>query len=302
MKDSRDPSAAIPVTIFATTKAFRGHFAVIQRNAITSWSRIAPKVGVILMGDSPGTAEICKELGLLHIRDVASNQSGAPRLDDLFAKAEDAVPEGLLCYVNADIMLTDDFSRAAQRVAGLSPLMMIGRRWDTDIAEPWDFQALDWQDRLRTTAHTQGKLAGAGAVDYFLFSKGLGRNLLPFAVGRPYWDHWMVWNALRHGATLVDASDLVMAVHQNHDYSHHPAGRPGVWDSEEAKKNRRLAGDSSRLLTIDDVRFRLTPEGLQPRYLHVWRTVRYSWRHPRAFVKFLGRSLIKLVAKRNAKA
>ncbi len=32
-----------PVTIFATPKAFRGHFSVIQRNAIESWTRLSPK-------------------------------------------------------------------------------------------------------------------------------------------------------------------------------------------------------------------------------------------------------------------
>jgi len=40
------------LTIFATPKAFRGHFDVIQRNAISSWTKLG--VDVILMGDDAG--------------------------------------------------------------------------------------------------------------------------------------------------------------------------------------------------------------------------------------------------------
>ena len=282
----------LPLTLFATPKAFRGHFAIIQKNAITSWTRLQPKVDVILFGNDPGTAEMAQELGIRHIGDIACNQSGAPRVDDLFAKAEDAVPHGLLCYVNADIMLMDDFPRAVRRLASLSPLMMIGRRWDTDITEPWNFQAKDWQARLQTLVRTQGKQGTAGAIDYFLFSKGLGRNLLPLALGRTLWDHWLVWNARKQGAAIVDASEVVMAVHQNHDYSHHPAGTAGVWRGEEAKQNRKLVGDFSRLLTIDDVGYRLTPERIERAYGHIWRSVAYSWRHPRAFAKSVARSML----------
>jgi hypothetical protein len=283
--------AILPLTIFAMPKAFRGHFAIIQRNAIISWTRLRPKAEVILMGNDPGTPEIARELGLRHIGDVASNKSGAPRLDDLFAKAEAAVSEGLLCYVNADIMLMDDFTHAVQRVAGLSPLLMIGRRWDTNIATPWDFAPADWQERLRAFAHAQGERRGAAFVDYFLFSRGLGRNLLPLALGRTLWDNWLILNARKHGATIVDASDVVTAVHQNHDYSHHPQGTKGVWSGEEAKENRRLIGDSHRLLTLDDVTHRLTADAVKPCYGHLWRAVRHSWRQPRVFAKGLVRSL-----------
>jgi hypothetical protein len=185
----------------------------------------------------------------------------------------------------------DDFRRAAQRVAAFSPLLMIGRRWDTDITTPWDFEPADWQDRLRALAHAQGVRRGGAFVDYFLFSRGLGCDLLPLAVGRPRWDNWLILHARKQGAAIVDASDVVTAVHQNHDYSHHPQGTAGVWSGEEAKENRRLIGDSHRLLTIDDASHRLTADAIKPCYGYVWRAVRHSWRQPRVFVKGLVRSL-----------
>jgi len=280
------------ITIFATPKAFRGHFAVIQRNAIMSWTRLGPNVDVILMGDDAGTAEVAQELGVRHIGGIAAYPSGAPRLDDLFNKAEDAVSSGLLCYVNADIMLTEGLLRAAERVASISPMMTIGQRWNVDITEPWDFSA-GWQQRLEKLALEQGFKCGAGAIDYFLFSRGLGRDVLPLALGRTRWDHWLLAHARQRGATLFDATALIVAAHQNHDYSHHREGRRGVWDGQEAEENRRLIGRSVQLLTLDNVRLRLTPSGIERSYRHIWSDITYAWRHPRA----IGNALRSIAAR-----
>jgi hypothetical protein len=285
-------ATAVPITLFAIPKAFRGHFAVIQRNAIISWTHIRPRVDIILFGNDPGTAEIAAELGLRHIADVAYMPGGAPRVDDLFAKAEDAVPDGLLCYVNADIMLPTDFPSVAQRLAGWSPLLMIGRRWDTDITQPWDFSQADWEARLHDLARVTGRQMPGDYVDYFLFTKGLGRHILPFELGRLHWDHWLVWNARKRGARVVDASDVVLAVHQNHDYSHHPTGKDGIWNGDAARRNRALVGDYGRWLTIDDADHRLTANGIERRYRYLWQTVRFCWRHPRRFVKSTVRSVV----------
>lgn len=280
---------AAPVTIFATPKAFRGHFAVIQRNAIASWTKLSPKVDVILMGDDAGTAEIAREFGLRHIGGIASFPSGAPRLDDLFNKAEDAVASGLLCYVNADIMLTDGIVRAAQRVAAFPSVMMVGRRWNMEITEPWDFSG-DWQKRLEALVRERGVECGPQFIDYFLFSKGLGRKLLPLALGRTLWDNWLITHARHHGATLFDATKIVIAAHQNHDYSHLADPTKGVWVGEEPKENRRLIGHSYRLLTLDDVGRRLTESGMERSYRSIGRAFSFAWRHPGSFARSLFRS------------
>lgn len=284
--------APVPITIFAIPKAFRGHFGIIQRNAILSWTMIRPTVDIILCGDDAGTAEIAAELGLRHLRDIARVPEGAPRIDDLFAQAEDAVPAGLLCYVNADIMLPSTFSQAVQRVATRSPLLLIGRRWDTDITEPWDFARADWEATLQALVRAQGRRMPVDHVDYFLFSKGLGRNVLPFAIGRLHWDHWLVWHARRQGATVIDASEVVLAVHQNHDYSHAAGGRDGIWNGEQARRNRALVGDLGRWLTIEDADHRLTADGLVRQYRHMWNTLRFTWRHPRRFFKLAAQRVV----------
>jgi len=47
---------------------------------------------------------------------------------------------------------------------------------------------------------------------------------------------------------VIDASAAVVAVHQNHDYSYHPACERGVWEGEEARENYRLHEGKFRTL------------------------------------------------------
>jgi hypothetical protein len=51
------------ITIFSKAKAFTGHTGVIQRNALKSWTKVAPGAEVILFGDEEGAAETARELG-----------------------------------------------------------------------------------------------------------------------------------------------------------------------------------------------------------------------------------------------
>src|SRR6516162_9243145 len=105
------------ITIFAVPKVFRGHTAIIQRNAITSWTLLRPRPEIILFGIESGTEEICRERGLQHIPEVSCSAFGAPLLRDLFQKAQRSAKHDLLCYVNSDIMLLNDFSIAAREAS-----------------------------------------------------------------------------------------------------------------------------------------------------------------------------------------
>jgi len=273
------------LTIFATPKAFRGHIDVIQRNAIKSWSLLTIKPEIILFGDDEGTPEVAREFGLRHIPAVARSDSGAPLVNDLFAQAERLSRNNLLCYANADILLLSDFASAVERIARLHfPLLMVGQRTDVNITARIDTARPDWEQDLRRQAHTLGTLRPPNAIDYFVFTKGLGNNLLPLALGRRGWDNWFLWHARSQRSAVIDASREVLALHQNHDYSHHPKGSKGVFAGPEAQRNRALIGEWYHLHTTEDATHRLTPQGLSRRYLHPWLVVKRAWSHPRGMV------------------
>jgi hypothetical protein len=254
------------LTLFTTAKAFEGHSDVIQRNAIKSWTLLHPDVEVILFGDDAGAAEAARELGIRHVPHVERTPQGTKYLGSFFDVAQQIARHDVLCYTNCDIILTPDFLDAIVRIrAAHDKFLMVGRRWDTDIDQPLLFDQPDWADAVLEFAIRNGKQASGGWIDYFVFPQGLYLGLLPaFVIGRVFWDNWLVWKARSSGAAVVDASKAIVAIHQNHDYCYHPAGRHGVWSDEQSMHNLELAGGRWHLCTIDDATHLLDPAGLRP--------------------------------------
>jgi hypothetical protein len=251
------------LTFFTTAKAFVGHSDVIQRNALKSWKLVHPDVEVIVFGDDAGAAEVCRELGLRHEPRVAKNTFGTNRVDDMFARAQELSRHRLVCYVNCDIVLTREFAEAARRVeAWRERFLMVGRRWDTEVTTAIDFSRADWDSELVKAARTHGYQRAEYNIDYFLFSRGLFATLPPLAIGRFAWDNYLVWNARAAGEVVVDVSEVVPAIHQNHDYGHYPGGMQALWHGDEAKLNLQLAGHGKHRRTIDDAQYLLTGSGV----------------------------------------
>jgi hypothetical protein len=278
------------LTFFTTAKSFRAHIGIIQCNALQSWKALHPEIEIILFGADEGAAEAAQEFGLRHEPHVECNELGTKRLDYLFTRAQAIARHEILCYINCDIILMQDFCHAIERVRAMHrEFLMVGRRWDTDITEPLPFQSPErqspdwrprdpqaphWEDDLRSLALRCGRKRTAEWIDYFAFSRGLyGPDMPPFVL-RVFWDNWLVWKALDSGKPVVDASRAVLAVHQNHDYSHHPQGKAGIWSGEEAGLNGKLAGGWRHLRTIADAAEVLTPRKLKPNALRHWSTAK----------------------------
>jgi hypothetical protein len=241
------------ITFFTTAKPFAGHNGVIQRNALKSWTLVHPDVEVILFGNEDGVAQVCAEFGLRHEARVERHESGLKYVPYLFARAQAVARHEYLCYVNCDIILLQDFALSFERVrAKMADFLMIGRRWDTDITKPVDFAKPQWQQETRKVALNSGIHQIPSFIDYFCFHKGLYRDIPPLVVGRNYWDHWLVWNALTMPVPVIDCSRAVVAVHQNHDYAYSPSGSAGTHSDELAMRNKQLGGHGECLRSIRD--------------------------------------------------
>jgi len=267
------------LTLFTTAKAFAGHSGVIQRNALKSWTLLHPDVEVVLFGDDEGAAEVCTEFGLRHEPHVERDESGLKRIDYFFDRAQEIAQHDILCYVNCDIILTSDFCRAIEQVrAAHSRFLMVGRRWDTEIKQPIGFTNPGWAEETRQRAIAENCQRDWWFIDYFAFSRGLyHRKLPPFVIGRVAWDNWLTWYAIDSGVPVVDASAVVLAIHQNHDYGYHPLGKQGVWNDELSQRNIQHAGGWNHLWTIADATELLRPGGLRPNLRSRWRAFVRMW-------------------------
>jgi hypothetical protein len=244
------------LTLFSVPKPFQGHVAQLQRNAIATWADLE-EVEVILFGDDDGTAEAARAAGVRHVGALERTALGAPRIDSLFAAAERERAGSPLAFVNADVLLPAAFSSALREAAlRLGSFVGVGQCLDLDLggALPGDWEAV---------GRSRGTPRGPGAIDYLVFSPGQFRGMPPFALGRAYFDNWLVWKARKAGVPVVDLTAVVTAVHQVHDYSHVTGGKETAYGGEDALSNLRLAGGTLHLYNIDDATHRLTPQGLR---------------------------------------
>ena len=259
------------LTLLTSTRAFRGHFGVIQRNALHSWTLLQPRPDILLFGNEEGAAEVSKEFGLRHVPEIATNEFGTPLVSEMVRIACREAAHPLVCYVAADNILTGQFqvgiSHAMEWLDGRE-FLLIGRRWDVVLNEPWDFTCPDWELRFQEYARAHGRQAGAGAMEYLLFPKAVDWDMPPFAEGRAPWDGWLLYEARRRGYLTVDASAVITAYHQQHDTSHWKeigGARIHRVKTEEFRANQRLRGSYTRQYNLYDAQWVLTSRGLEPR-------------------------------------
>ncbi len=227
---------------------------MIQRNAIKSWT-LLPDVEVILLGEETGLAEAAKELGVKHLPNVARNESGTPLISSMFQLARENSNSELLCIINADMVLMPDFVDAAKQAVKLKDkFVLLSQRWDYDITSPIDFAA-GWESGLRESVRKQNQLHRPAGSDFFLFPKSCYQDIPNFIIGRAGWDNWMIYKARSEKWPVIDCTPSVMIVHQNHDYSHLPGGKPH-YEHPDTNENIRLAGGQAavRYTILDSTR------------------------------------------------
>ena len=258
------------LTLFTCVMPFSGQTGIIQRNAIKSWTLLEPSCEILLFGDGPGIEEAASSLGVRHIKGVACNEYGTPLVNDIFNKAETLASNGLLCYINSHIILVDDFIKALRQAHSWSAnFIMISRRWDADIGQPMEFPP-GWEDDLLSRRQRHDLYA----IEYFVFPKGIWPEIPPFAVGRPWYDWWFLRKARDMYVPVVDASTVVLIIHQQHGYSHVRESRDPVYgykhavrNTPEAKENLRLSGFTERTrVTLNDADYELGRNGVRLKF------------------------------------
>jgi hypothetical protein len=254
------------LSIFSAPKPFTDpHVATIQRNAIQSWLHLGPEVAVLLVGEETGLAEVAARAEVPLLSQVRRNAAGTPLVSSIFDLARQASDSPFLAYVNADILLITDIVQATQRIpailatqpglgsASARPFLLIGQRWDLDVTQPLDFST-GWEQRLRDEIVARGKLHPPAGSDYFIFPRFIFTDMPDFAIGRAGWDNWMIYFACQQGWPVIDGTPSIKIVHQNHDYSHLPGGKPH-YNLEESRQNMAMAGGLANMYMVLDANY-----------------------------------------------
>lgn len=257
------------LTIFTLPKPFEGDTGRIQRNAVRSWKRLSPDCQVFLCGNDADLDAEAARLGVDRAPGIACTELGTPLVSSAFRRVAELSRHKILCYANADLIFFPDFVAAVQSVTSELPrFLIVGECWDVSVDEelPGEESVAggSWEEALRQRASTGGTARGPQWIDFFVFKKETIGPLPDFAVGRPGWDNWMIWNARSVGMPVVDISPSTLVVHQSHDYAHVPRARGERWEGPEADANRALLDFRQNLFSLEFATHRLVGSTLVP--------------------------------------
>jgi len=236
------------ITFFTTCKNFTGLFGVIQNNAIKSWFSLGIPVEVIVFGNAEGLEDLKIELPIVHIREVKAFEVRVPYINAMFQKANEIAKYDIVCFLNADIIVTPPFVEKMLAVHNklLKNYLVVGQRINFEIDELLEFGG-GWVERLKNYT-SKGELHDAEGSDLFLFPKGqYGVGTIPdLLVGRPGWDLWMIFDARQKRYKTIDLSRDYLIFHQNHDYSHKISNE--VKRKEEDNRNYFFIPEKARYI------------------------------------------------------
>jgi hypothetical protein len=268
------------ITIFTIPKPFIGNINIIQRNAIKSWMQMNPECEIFLIGNEDGVKEITREFGLNHIAEIQKNNYNTPLLSSAFQIVENISKNNLLMYINADIILFQNIAKIINKI-NFSNYLITGRRWDLDVKEEIDFKNENMIKEFLKMTSIESKLHGYAGMDYFIFKKGTIK-MPSFAVGRPGWDSWLIYNMKKRNIPIIDATKVIYIIHQNHDYKHSIYGKQKRVVGPEFYENIKIAGGLTNMLTLREADYILSEKGIEkPKFiknLFSYLSKYYFWR------------------------
>src|ERR1700730_13384290 len=246
------------ITLLALPKPFDGHIGIIQRNAITSWTKLSPRPEIFLFGEEHGTAQIAAELQIGHLRHIHRNEFGTPLLNDLLQRAKEVAKTPMLGYVNCDIILLQEFQDSVVSIhQQIAKFLAVAHRWEIDLRKNLDFNA----DRpLHLEVLPPGVPGHHTAIDAFVFTRDVYSQVPSLAIGRAWFDQWLIKDALLHHTPVVDITKVARAVHQNHDYAHIAGGQRSAYGGEEARRNLDIYGGVPHAFTLLNATHELRPD------------------------------------------
>lgn len=234
-----------------------------QFNAWGSWKRI-PGCSGSVFGSAPGIDDHARRFGFRSIPGVNRDEFGRPLLSSIFERMHGESAASVLGYVNSDIVILPGLAASLAAVrARFDAYLLVARRWNVESLPPLDF-ASGWDEKLRSLVTREGELFTPYGIDLFVFSRGLIREIPPFALGSDYWDNYLVMQVRRRGHPVIDVTHDVMLVHQNHSFGEYRSAaerRRGP----EGLRAFALAGDSFAMLgSADDATHAVAGGKLRP--------------------------------------
>src|SRR5690606_28940499 len=118
--------------------------------------------------------------------------------NSMFYIANDIAKNKILCFLNADIIITDKFIESLLGIQEIAKknYLVVGQRFDSHFDYLIDFQNNDWYPDLINENELKMEIHPPFGSDFFAFSKGQypTGSLPDLLVGRNGWDNYMFYD------------------------------------------------------------------------------------------------------------
>jgi hypothetical protein len=268
------------ITVFTTAKNFVGVDERNQRTALENWKANRLISEIILYGKSKGAEDLCRRLGITYVPDVPTTDLGTPYLDSMYEDARQRCQTSWIGYINCDIILPHTFEKMFHQLDQLrnQKLLVLGGRQNFDWPEDMHFSSLD---EIESHATKTGSPDWPHGTDYFFHPIQVHIPFPKFAIGRPYWDNWLMHFGISSHGDVIDVTSSMKVLHPNHDYQHVPQRTGNKWDGPEGNSNLLMLADSfGEVLKLSDIKLELRDGQIFCRY-----TWFQYWVSNRAFIR-----------------
>lgn len=179
----------------------------------------------------------------------------------MLRRARGASDAPLVCYANSDIILMQEFLEAVGAVVRQMPrFLAVAHRLNIDLRVPIDF-AGDWEAAFRREVMPRGMPGDHTGIDFFVFPRDMYMEVPPLAIGRAWFDQWMIRAAREQRVPVVDVTPVARAIHQLHEYGHIEGGQKAAYWGEEARRNLEMYGGAPHAFTLLEATHELQPDG-----------------------------------------
>src|SRR5438067_8703744 len=149
------------ITFFTTVKNFTGKNLINQVNAIKSWV-IGNRYNceAIIFKKSQGIEVLSDLPNIVYCEDILTNENGLPFINGMFYKASDLAKNNIVCFLNADIIINDDFIEMIVDIHKKTRknYLVVGQRLNTSFDFLIDFNNQNWYSELMNTIKSNSGL------------------------------------------------------------------------------------------------------------------------------------------------
>lgn len=229
-------------TIFTFPRPFQSPFNTPQLNAINSWKKIHKDIEIYLINDELNTAKEFAIKNEIKCIDGKFSKYGSPLLKDAIQSINSVAKNDVILFINTDIIYLDGIKRTMDIVLNnFDKYFIVGRRVDYDIDYKISFSDEDYKKKL-ITMYENGDMHGLSGLDYWIFPKNTFNEIPNFVIGKPGYDNWLLAESKRKSIPVIDASNTIRILHQNHYYPQKKSDSYKIEYDENLKKAGNLLG------------------------------------------------------------